>query len=338
MSDARGIAIIDDDPVMLELLQRRLPDRLDLPVMLFPSGESYLEFFANKKPSIVLLDANLEGMSGLDVLARIRESYSRVELPVIFISGDNASESMVAALEAGANDYVIKPLDIPVLVARMRVHLSLPGAEKKPAVQPDASGLVDGQTYDITFLYCHIRVDAGFASSQQGAEIRSLLSNAFEMYARVVERYRGSLWLRKDDSGFFAFQGVDPSGPVMCAIELFTMSAVHGLLQERGRHFSLSAGIAAGKTVYRRDASILQSDALNQSAHLAKEPGKSEVRVSAGLASGLPPAAPALFFKQRRFYAHLQRDTRSSLARPARRGRPSPSWLIVTGRFLRHCT
>jgi DNA-binding response OmpR family regulator len=295
MTDTRAIAIIDDDPVMLELLQRRLPQRLDLPVMLFPGGESYLEFFADKKPSIVLLDANLEGMSGMDVLARIRESYSRVELPVIFISGDNASESVVTALEAGANDYVVKPLDIPVLVARMRVHLSLPGAEKKPEVQPEASGLVDGQSYNITFLYCQIRVDSGFASSHQGAEIRSLLSAAFDMYSRVVERYRGSLWLRKDDSGFFAFQGSDPMGPVMCAIELLTMSTVHGLLQERGRHFSLSIGISAGNTVYRRDASILQSDALNQSAHLAKEPGNNAIRLSADLAAGLSPAARRCF-------------------------------------------
>lgn len=175
-----------------------------------PGGESYLEFFADKKPSIVLLDANLEGMSGLDVLARIRESYSRVDLPVIFISGDNASESMVTALESGANDYVIKPLDIPVLVARMRVHLSLPGAEKKPEVVPEASGLVDGQAYEITFD-CQIRVDAGFASSHQG-EIRSLLGAAFDMYTRVVERYRGSLWLRKDDRGFSAFQGIRSNG------------------------------------------------------------------------------------------------------------------------------
>lgn len=289
------IAIIDDDPVMLELLQRTLPGRLDMPVLLFPGGESYLEFFKDKKPSIVLLDANLEGMSGLEVLARIRETYSRIDLPVIFISGDSASEFVVTALEGGANDYVTKPLDIPVLAARMRVHLSLPGAEKKPDARPQAAGLVDGQSYPITFLYCQIRVDPGFASAHQGAEIRALLSSAFDMYARVVERYRGSMWLRKDDAGFFAFQGADPAGPVMCAVELMTMSTVHGLLQEKNRHFSLSIGIASGDTVFRKDPSVLQSDALNRSAHLAKEDGPAAIRLAAETQAGLSAAALRYF-------------------------------------------
>lgn len=293
MSSNQTIAIIDDDPVMLELLQRTLPGRLEMPVLLFPSGESYLEFFGAKRPSIVLLDANLEGMSGLEVLARIRETSSRLELPVIFISGDSASDSMVTALESGANDYVVKPLDIPVLAARMRVHLSLPGIKKKPAAS--ASGFVDGQSYPITFLYCQVRVDPGFASSHQGSEIQSLLSTAFDMYARVVDRYKGSMWLRKDDAGFFAFQGKDPSAPVMCAIELLTMSAIHGFLQERNRHFTLSIGIAAGDTVYRIDPTVLQSDALNRSAHLAKEEGLDVIRLAGELQAGLSPAALRYF-------------------------------------------
>lgn len=294
MTPGQTIAIIDDDPVMLELLQRTIPSRLELPVLLFPGGESYLEFFGDRRPSIVLLDANLEGMSGLEVLARIREKSSRLELPVIFISGDSSSESMVTALESGANDYVVKPLDIPVLAARMRVHLSLPGTARKKAVV-SAGGFMDGQSYPITFLYCQVRVDPAFAASHQGAEIQSLLSTAFEMYSRVVERYKGSMWLRKDDAGFYAFQGKDPSLPVMCAVELLTMSAVHGFLQERSRHFALSIGIAAGDTVYRSDPSVLQSDALNRSAHLAKEEGTDVIRLAAELKASLSPAAMRYF-------------------------------------------
>lgn len=295
MTDRGTIAIIDDDPVMLELLQRRLSSRLDMSVMLFPGGESYLQFFSTSKPSIVLLDAHLEGMSGLELLAKIRESCSRIELPVIFISGDAESNAIVSALESGANDYVVKPLDMDVLAARMRVHLSLPGTFRKETRTPGP--LADGQTYPIVFLYCQVVIDPVFAASRQGGDIHQMLSQTFETYARIAERYRGSLWLRKDDAGFFAFPGTDNTGPVMCAIELLTLSAVHGLLQERSRHFMLSLGLAAGPTVYRTDPTVLQSDPLNRAAHLAKE-ASAGIRAAAEIETSLPPAALQYFEKR----------------------------------------
>jgi signal transduction histidine kinase len=72
---------------------------------------------------LVLLDNMMPGLSGPDVLRRIREFYSRVELPVIMVTARDESGDIVNALKAQANDYVIKPIDFPVLLARMETHI-----------------------------------------------------------------------------------------------------------------------------------------------------------------------------------------------------------------------
>jgi signal transduction histidine kinase len=80
-----------------------------------PAGQSF---------ELVLLDNMMPGMTGLDVLPRIREHYSRVELPVIMVTARDESGDIVEALKAHANDYVIKPIDFPVLLARMETHIA----------------------------------------------------------------------------------------------------------------------------------------------------------------------------------------------------------------------
>ncbi|HMU82118.1 MAG TPA: response regulator [Leptospiraceae bacterium] len=288
------IVIVDDDPLILEVLQRGLASQPDMSVLIFPNGESYLEFFASTKPDLLLLDAGLPGISGLEVLARIRARYSRTELPVIFISSDSESAQVVSVLEAGANDFVGKPVDLPVLIARMKVHLSLPGSRSPTPSQP-SSTFVEGQTYPLAFLYCQVVVDQKFSVSRQGSEIQSSLGVLFDMYSRTAQRYNGQLWLRKDDAGFFVFHKQDAVSVVMCAIELMTLNVLHGALQDRSRDFGINIGLDLGDTVYRADPSILQSAALNKSAHLAKEDGRGRLRISQSIWAQLSPAARRYF-------------------------------------------
>lgn len=82
-------------------------------------GESVGEPF-----ELVLLDNMVPEMKGLEVLERIREEFSQVELPVIMVTGNDESEEIVLALKLQANDYVTKPIDFPVLFARMETHIA----------------------------------------------------------------------------------------------------------------------------------------------------------------------------------------------------------------------
>ena len=73
----------------------------------------------------MLLDINLPGLDGLDVLVGVRASHAPTALPVIMTTGYEHSEMVVRALELGANDYVSKPYDLPVLRARVQTQLSI---------------------------------------------------------------------------------------------------------------------------------------------------------------------------------------------------------------------
>ena len=66
----------------------------------------------------------MPGMSGLEVLSRLRETRSQTELPVIMVTARAQSADIIEALGLGANDYITKPVDFPVALARIRTHLS----------------------------------------------------------------------------------------------------------------------------------------------------------------------------------------------------------------------
>lgn len=87
------------------------------------SGEAALERLQTQLPALILLDFNMEGLDGVETLAKIRERYSDRELPVLMLSGRQESEIIVSALDNGANDYITKLTDPAVLMARVRRHL-----------------------------------------------------------------------------------------------------------------------------------------------------------------------------------------------------------------------
>jgi len=86
-------------------------------------GREALDLLSRQSVDLILLDVLLPGMSGLQVLREVRARRPPAELPVIIVTALDRSPDVVAALDSGANDYVTKPLDFPVVVARVRAHL-----------------------------------------------------------------------------------------------------------------------------------------------------------------------------------------------------------------------
>ena len=88
------------------------------------SARDLLERIREEEIDLVLLDIEMPDVTGLDALVAIRQVYSTVRLPVIMVTARHESEDVVKALELGANDYLTKPVDFPVALARVRTHLS----------------------------------------------------------------------------------------------------------------------------------------------------------------------------------------------------------------------
>ncbi|HLJ50650.1 MAG TPA: EAL domain-containing protein [Bryobacteraceae bacterium] len=117
------LLVVDDDPLNLDMLARRL-SRLGYKVESAENGPRALDLIASGSFDLLLLDHNMPGMSGLEVLVTLRRSYSPLDLPIIIVTAVSDSQTTVDALNAGANDYVTKPVDFEVLLARMRSQLA----------------------------------------------------------------------------------------------------------------------------------------------------------------------------------------------------------------------
>jgi diguanylate cyclase (GGDEF)-like protein/PAS domain S-box-containing protein len=93
-------------------------------VFLAENAKDLLERVKQDTVDLVLLDIEMPEISGLDALQKLRERYSAAALPIIMVTAKTQSEDIVKALDLGANDYLTKPIDFPVAVARIDTQLS----------------------------------------------------------------------------------------------------------------------------------------------------------------------------------------------------------------------
>ena len=121
------LLVVDDNGVNRDLLSRRL-ERKGFRVLTAIDGIQALDTIASTPVDLVLLDVMMPGITGLDVLRALREKRSPIDLPVIMVTAKDESTDIVQALELGANDYVTKPIDFPVVLARVQTQLRMVGA------------------------------------------------------------------------------------------------------------------------------------------------------------------------------------------------------------------
>ena len=119
-----NILVVDDNEMNRDLLSRRLA-RKGHTVEVAEGGHRALEMIGDQDFDLVLLDIMMPGIDGFEVLEKIRGDYGPSDLPVIMATAKTESEDIVAALKIGANDYVTKPFDFPVVLARVRTQLEL---------------------------------------------------------------------------------------------------------------------------------------------------------------------------------------------------------------------
>jgi diguanylate cyclase (GGDEF)-like protein/PAS domain S-box-containing protein len=118
-----SILLVDDSEANRDVLSRRLRNK-GYTVTLAGDGHEALTLAYEETPDLVLLDVEMPGLGGLEVLSRLRSTHSQTQLPVIMVTGRTDGAAIVEAFRLGANDYVTKPLDFPVALARIGTHLS----------------------------------------------------------------------------------------------------------------------------------------------------------------------------------------------------------------------
>jgi putative two-component system response regulator len=121
-----AVFVVEDDPFDLTLLQNALSMLgVDYPVIAFSDGAALIHYLdpaaairvahADTKPGIILLDLKMPGMDGFEVIEWLRGGPWSANIPIIVISGLTSPKDIARAIELGADDFLVKPVDPPTL-------------------------------------------------------------------------------------------------------------------------------------------------------------------------------------------------------------------------------
>ena len=183
----KRLLVVDDDELNRDLLSRML-FRKGYEVVTAASGPESLEILDSQPVDLVLLDVMMPGASGIDVLQRIRTKFPANVLPVIMVTALPESEGLVTAMRMGANDYMTKPVDFAVALARIETRLALASVsleqERTSELYRLAVRASDDGLWDWDLVNRHLALSArwksilGYAEHEIGCE-------AEEWFARI---------------------------------------------------------------------------------------------------------------------------------------------------------
>ncbi|MEM9806503.1 MAG: response regulator, partial [Cyanobacteria bacterium P01_D01_bin.56] len=190
------ILVVDDNEDNRDMLSRRLTRR-GYEAVVVESGEAALDYIAtHPEVALVLLDIMMPGIDGIETLKRIRQDYSRNQLPVLMVTAKAQSDDMVKAFELGANDYITKPIDFAVTLARVETQLSIVKATKTTStpVKPTRSTPTAVTAPDNNQIR-HNEVLQRSEPQPVAANISLVPKNGFSRFA--AERYQVQYFLRQ---------------------------------------------------------------------------------------------------------------------------------------------
>src|SRR5574343_1935941 len=119
MTDRLRIFVVDDDPLILDMLAAILADVGHLET--FSSGEACLLRLAEVKPDLFLLDVSMPVMDGYDLCRRLKDDWETQDIPVIFVSAYDDSETRLRCYEAGGEEFILKPFEPVEIQCKLQV-------------------------------------------------------------------------------------------------------------------------------------------------------------------------------------------------------------------------
>ena len=279
------ILIVDDEPFNLDLLEQEL-DEQNYTIERANDGAEALDKVPVFQPDLILLDYMMPKMNGLEVLRRLREDALYKSIPVILLTAKATQEDKVRGLDAGADDYVIKPFDSFELLARVRAMMRIKQmhdtldewnrslTEKvkqqvdelqrvnrlKRYLSPQIAETILGEDEnlfkshrrEITVVFLDLRGFTSFSDSAEPEEVMEVLRGYHAAMGKLIFDFDGTLERFAGDGIMIFF-----NDPIPCAdhtdkavrMALAMHSKVEELRAEwlkRGYELDLGIGMAAG--------------------------------------------------------------------------------------------
>ncbi len=147
----KTVLVIDDERDLVDLLRYNL-EREGFEVLGAADGETGLELAISRKPDVIILDRMMPGPDGVEICRRLRQEVRTSEVPVILLTAKASEGDRVIGLDAGADDYVVKPFSPKELVARVRARLRRAAPpEGVPSVVRNGDLVIDDDRREVTF-------------------------------------------------------------------------------------------------------------------------------------------------------------------------------------------
>ncbi len=255
------LLVVDDNEMNRDMLSRRLKSK-GYVVEVAEDGQHALDMLAKSSFDLILLDVMMPGISGIDVLRAVRQTKSRADLPIIMATAKDESEDIVEALKLGANDYVTKPIDFPVALARVQSQLALKRAQDQ--VKRLAAGLarrndlikatfgrylsdevvdqileapggarLGGDKRTVTILMSDLRGFSALSERLPPEQVVRIINNYLATMTEVIKKHKGTIDEFIGDAILAIFgapvtRDDDATRAVACAIEMqLAMHAVN---------------------------------------------------------------------------------------------------------------
>ena len=206
---ANHILVVDDDPSICEALERGL--RLEgFAVRIATNGEAAIQEIELTEPALLILDINMPQVDGIQVIKYIRSKS--IDLPVCVLSARDEIQDRVLGLEAGADDYLIKPFAFAELLARVRALLRRSGVESSKSLTLGELK-VDPLTREVTYfdnqliltrkefeLLYTLASNPGIVFTREQL-LDKVWGYDFEVQTNVVDVFVGYLRKKMEDTG-----------------------------------------------------------------------------------------------------------------------------------------
>jgi len=311
-----SLLLVDDDPNIIQVLSRILSDYSTL--RFATSGADALQLSKEAAPDLILLDAQMGDMSGLQVCEALKVDPALADVPVIFVSSHQESELEVAVLQLGAVDFIRKPFNAQQVLARVNTQLKLKRLSddlRRLARIDGLTGLANEAAYTETLA----RESARAAEARQSISVVLIEVDFFQSFEALYDRkatdaclcavgdaLRRSMRRPGDvaarlDRERFAMVLPDTSADDA----LHVVNRVLRMVESRdishqgstvSRHVTCSAGVACLDAARRDEllsAGVAAVDALGAVASKALEAAVAAGRAQAGIVNLEVPPAPA---------------------------------------------
>jgi diguanylate cyclase (GGDEF)-like protein len=289
------LLVVDDELMNRDALQRRL-ERVGYRVLTADSGPAALAIAAAQHVDLVLLDVMMPAMDGVETLRQLRKSRSVSELPIIMVTAKDSSEDVVEALDAGANDYITKPVDFAVAQARIRTQLTarradpLTGLPNRLLFMERLNQQISRANTDHAFAFAVFFVDVDrfkivndSLGHIAGDELLTGISRRLEQSLRgtdLVARFDGECTLARlgGDEFTVLLAGVRSVADA-CAIAERLVTAASKPFELAGREVvvTVSVGIVMADARYQRAEDMVRD--ADTAMYRAKDRGKARCEV-----------------------------------------------------------